>query len=123
MAALVELHEGDVLVVRLSSNEPPIEAEIDALSILREQLGLASIVFLGPEENVNIFHPDDDTLAVMGLLRCEHESAHGEDQSEGPDKVWVCDMCGWRYVNVPDDGDAARDTGLPILKSVPAPPR
>lgn len=123
MGAMVELHEGDVLIVRRQDREPPSEADQLSMANLAQDLGLAGIVYLFPGEDVNVFRPDDDTLAVMGLLRCEHESAHGEDQSEGPDKVWVCDMCGWRYVNVPDDSDAARDTGLPILKSVPAPPR
>lgn len=73
---------------------------------LAQDLGLAGIVYLFPGEDVNVFHPDDDTLALLallGLVRCSHDSATGEDQTEGPDKVWVCDTCGWRYRCVTDD--------------------
>jgi hypothetical protein len=42
---------------------------------------------------------------------CDHPSASGVDQAPfGPDKVWRCDVCGWRYRSIPVDGGPLAET-------------
>lgn len=42
-----------------------------------------------------------ESIAIEG---CEHLSATGVDQAEGPAKVWQCDVCGWRFRSITDGG-------------------
>jgi hypothetical protein len=47
-----------------------------------------------------------EALVVLDQTSCEHESATGVDQTDADDprKVWRCDNCGWRFVDVVVDG-------------------
>jgi hypothetical protein len=53
-----------------------------------------------------------DTPFTCLADHCEHDSATGIDQSDGPDKVYACDNCGWLYRSVLQTNGSHRMVGL-----------
>lgn len=70
---------------------------------------------LGPDNKVARYIAEEVIAAEFDDTdACEHLSATGvDDVASGPEKVWECDVCGWRYRSVPIDGG-------PIHRDVPA---
>lgn len=50
MAHLVELAPGDVLVIRRANPNPPFPGELESLSRLADDCGLAGVLVLGPDD-------------------------------------------------------------------------
>lgn len=69
MATLVELHEGDVLVIRRANPNPPFEGELESLAQLASDCGLAGVLVLGVDDTLAL--TDDDRLREVGLQRVE----------------------------------------------------
>lgn len=69
MAAIVELHPGDVLVVRRTHLDPPTDDERDSMRNIVDDLELGGIIYLGPGEDLNVWKMSNESLAELGLQR------------------------------------------------------